>query len=84
MDREVRARMEEASDILVPYCSQRYTNISIMLALMHSHHSIIIFAFSNIYKKMAAKEILKKELTCNHQLNFQVGKWRSLAENVLA
>ena len=42
MDREVRARMEEASDILVPYCSQRYTNISIMLALMHSHHSIII------------------------------------------
>ena len=42
MDREVRARMEEASDILVPYCSQRYTNISIMLALMHSHHSMII------------------------------------------
>lgn len=42
MDREIRARMEEASDILVPYCSQRYTNISIMLALMHSHHSIII------------------------------------------
>lgn len=48
MDREVRARMEEASDILVPYCSQRYTNISIMLALMHSHHSIIILLFRTL------------------------------------
>lgn len=71
MDREVRARMEEASDILVPYCSQRYTNISIMLALMHSHHSIIILLFRifNI-KLIAVKEISFKKLTCNHQLNF--------------
>ena len=57
MDREIRARMEEASDILVPYCSQCYTiNISIMLALMYSHHSIIIlpenlpnFYFANFF-----------------------------------